>query len=67
MSEDLHDDPWRHALCQEQGGGGVPGVVQPGGADAGVAQQVAPGAVVVARVDGGAGRGGEDEAAVVPH
>nr|WP_236828249.1 MULTISPECIES: hypothetical protein [unclassified Blastococcus] len=66
MTEQLHDHPRVHVLGQQQGGGGVPAVVQAHVADSGCLQQSGPVVVVGLLVDGAAVRLGEDEVLVVP-
>nr|WP_255600389.1 hypothetical protein [Blastococcus sp. LR1] len=66
MAEQLHDDPWVHVLGEQQGGGGVPAVVQADVADACLLQQPRPVVVVGLLVDRPAVGLGEDEILVVP-
>nr|WP_236835557.1 hypothetical protein [Blastococcus sp. KM273129] len=66
MTEQLHDHPRVHVLGQQQGGGGVPAVVQAHVADSGCLQQSGPVVVVGLLVDGAAVRLGEDQVLVVP-
>ncbi|HZB21148.1 MAG TPA: hypothetical protein VE463_15035, partial [Blastococcus sp.] len=51
MAEQLHDHPRVHVLAEQQGGGGVPAVVQPDVADAGFVEQAGPVVVVGLLVD----------------
>jgi hypothetical protein len=66
VAEQLHDDPRVHVLAQQQGGGGVPAVVQADVADAGFLQQARPVVVVGLLVDRPAVGLGEDQVLVVP-
>ena len=51
VAQDLHDDPGGDAHDEQGGGGGVACVVQAGGSDAGVSQELVPVASVGAGVD----------------
>src|SRR5215217_9472944 len=62
----FHDHARVHVLGQQQGGGGVPAVVQPDVADARLLQQPRPVVIVGLLVDRPAIRLGEDEVLVVP-
>ncbi|MBY3552629.1 hypothetical protein HGI15_04315 [Modestobacter lapidis] len=66
MAEQLHDHPRVHALAEQQGGGGVPAVVQPDVPDAGFLQQPGPVVVVGLLVDRPAVGLREDQVLVVP-
>ncbi|MCO7219575.1 hypothetical protein NH342_07080 [Klenkia sp. PcliD-1-E] len=66
MAEQLHDHPRVHVLAEQQGGGGVPAVVQPHVPDAGGLQQTGPVVVVGLLVHRAAVGLGEDQVLVVP-
>ena len=66
MAEQLHDHPRVHVLAEQQGGGGVPAVVEADMADAGLLQQARPVVVVGLLVDRPAVGLGEDQVLVVP-
>nr|WP_245852270.1 hypothetical protein [Blastococcus aggregatus] len=66
MAEQLHDDPRVDVLAEQQGGGGMPTVVQTDVADASGLEQPGPVVVVGLLVDRPAVRLGEDQVLVVP-
>ncbi|UOY03632.1 hypothetical protein MVA48_10005 [Blastococcus sp. PRF04-17] len=66
MAQQLHDYPRVHVLAEQQGGGGVPSVVQADVPDAGLLQQPGPVVVVGLLVDRPAVGLGEDQVLVVP-
>nr|WP_242471126.1 MULTISPECIES: hypothetical protein [unclassified Blastococcus] len=66
VAEQLHDHPRVDVLAQQQGGGGVPAVVQPDVPDAGHLEQPRPVVVVGLLVDRPAVRLSEDQVLVVP-
>ncbi|WP_347059718.1 hypothetical protein ABC795_04540 [Blastococcus sp. HT6-30] len=66
MAEQLHDHPRVHVLAEQQGGRGVPAVVQPDVSDAGFVEQAGPVVVVGLLVDRPAVGLSEDQVLVVP-
>jgi len=66
VAEQLHDHPRVDALGEQQGGRGVPAVVQPDVSDAGGLEQPGPVVVVGLLVDRAAVGLGEDQVLVVP-
>ncbi len=66
VAEDLHGHPRRHTLAEQERGRRVPGVVQPRVPHAGVGEQVLPGGVVGAGVDGAPMGLGEDQPVILP-
>ncbi|HEV7872343.1 MAG TPA: hypothetical protein VGO95_13895 [Modestobacter sp.] len=66
MAQQFHDHPRVDVLGQQQGGGGVPAVVQADVADAGLLEQAGPVVVVGLLVDRPAVGLREDQVFVVP-
>ena len=66
MAEELHHHARVHVLAEQQGGRGVPAVVQPDVPDAGGLEQPGPVVVVGLLVDRPAVGLGEDEVLVLP-
>ncbi len=66
MAENLHHDPWRDALQEEQRRCRMPGVMQTSLSYAGCVQEPPPGAVITSWVERSPVHLREDEAVIDP-